>query len=262
MRNERDYRWPTFVFLLIVGMLFLASELRRDPKPSPTTISDPLLLRISTATSSGTVNEVMALLPEIENLWDQKPKVYFQYMNEVAEGIQGKVEMKEVFLRLLEQVIQKPWPQDMGQALDCSFYKKEIALKGSPPCYRERRLAIALAKLLGEIRSRKIPSIQGFHGSYSGWPDRLTPEEKEQQKRNDEIDHYARCLSSHDETIVRVLVSACAQIRWREGREGDDFISEVTSLAHLTEKDLARFKEVFHKKEQFEKARQSEKDRL
>ena len=118
--------------------------------------------RVVRAAAANDIQDIISALPEIEKLWPNEPVTYFESVEKAASVLRGAVgpNEKQAAVSLFDSLLAKSCPTNNSQAYVCFKQKKETILyllkfdgiKDNKP------RMLALARFVGEIRSRMIPN--------------------------------------------------------------------------------------------------------
>jgi hypothetical protein len=213
--------------------------------------------RIAQTTIPDNAQAVVQNLPCIDSLWPSNPEAYFQCARQAVKTLSGaslQPGVEKPLLDLFDHSLEKSCPTNNQQAISCFHSKSEIALWGfGTQAVRTNKLClVAVAKFVGEVRSRRIPNYDNQSTKDPGWrilsqagvsdASSLTnPVVKEAYQRavqdnqqNLIMDELQLTLFSADRGVTPALLYYCSSIP-RTDPQRADFIREVAASAHLTD---------------------------
>jgi hypothetical protein len=194
--------------------------------------------------ASNNVATVIQTLPGVEKLWPQEPVAYIKSVSQAAHVFDGSLSdsnAHQAYLNLFASMMQKSCPTNEDQAASWIEQKRDIVRF----CMRVDELRnnksqwLAVAKFLGEVRSKKIPNYvnQGVMLSIMN----LGPggqaemqkavEENERKKITDQSQ-----LWQAESSLMFQLQHDCPFTQPNQPVDSN-FVSQVTSTAHLTDKE-------------------------
>jgi len=202
---------------------------------------------------------------EIDKLWPENPKLYFQSMLTSAVVLgksQENAEAKGALLCLFTNMMQKQVLTNMDNQADIfgmksdafSYFMNFESIKGDKLAW------IAAGQVLGEIRTRIIPNYQNRGTAAPGYGIllrekvhsalELTNQVLRQQfemlvKQNDEdfaMNTVQSALRRAENTLAFFTTSECARRFPSSNPLNREFIEKLIQVAHLTEAEQNAFK--------------------
>ncbi|MGA2248652.1 MAG: hypothetical protein ABSH48_27165 [Verrucomicrobiota bacterium] len=118
---------------------------------------------VSQAIESKDINEVVSVLPQIEELWPQRPKEYFESVQQAADVLrlstitQARSGITNLFLKMVEKQI----PEPADQAVSCLEEKNDAILffLNFSEVREDKTNLLALARYVGTIRGQIVPDF-------------------------------------------------------------------------------------------------------
>jgi hypothetical protein len=203
--------------------------------------------KIVQAKTSNTVETVMRVLPEVEKLWPGQPETYFQSAKEAAGVLVGAVRKSDArneLLNLWTNVLQKPMPAEEKQVITCLEMKWDtILVYLNLEEFRSSKTRwLEIAKFIGEIRSRIIPSysnratLNPAVGPGDGLEKaRVAIKENERNKIMDRLQQELRVKDWELISYFRLNIPARLH-------KDDQFIKAASSAARLTKEEVDALK--------------------
>ncbi len=224
------------------------------------------------AVASGDVGQIKKALVDAEKLWPEMPETYFQCMKEVAIGLHyiraTDPNAKQTLVRATTNLLQRPCPVDDAKAITCFEIKSDTMPFYEPILARtedQKNLLLALARFIGDVRSRKIPNYDLTAKSQpegldalcakagvlylSGAKPDLSSADAATKEAYDKIwkdfhrQEITRRLQSSlvrlDDSLTPLLLQACSRFL-ASNPTSADFVKEISAAAHLTESERQR----------------------
>jgi hypothetical protein len=221
--------------------------------------TNPVSARLSEAGSRGDVASIIALLPEVEQLWPREPQGYYEALHTAARTLEPVWRTNPGAQRALNSVftnaLQKSCPSGMEAELSCLEAKWNIAMVSINMIIESGQPATvsALAQYLGEVRQRKIPNYTNRAtkqppaakavldragvfdpASLKKAEDRAEYEKvMEENRRELHMNDVQSLLWRIDQALTSRLLQACARFSSSDGKNAA-FLDQVASAARLT----------------------------
>ena len=242
----------TAILVLEVGasLVLLSVRTRTSTNDAATRMAE----RVEAAGSS------LQTVSEVEMLWPNEPRVYFQAAERFAKIAEGpahtNANTKKEVLDLFDSVLQKQCPADDRQAIECFEHKYKTIMHclnvGEVRADKSRLLAIA--RFLGEVRARRIPNYRARGTRFPGQEilmqagvmeaSSLTnPILKEayhqaiEDNAQDQVmNDLQRSLKAVDGSTTHFLLGTLRSIP----RQDVEFIGRIVDAAHLSEEERTK----------------------
>lgn len=198
--------------------------------------------------TSNDVQSAVRLLPEVEKLWPQHPKAYFESVQQAIRTFGGAITnpaAKQSLVNVFTNMIQKPLPEDNGEAAVCVESKHNAISQ----CLNYKEIRdnkarwVEIAKFIGEVRSRSIPNYQNrtvMNSIANVGPQELQRIEIEHQ-RNSAMDSLQVNLRSVESGLMWSLQNITGRIPPNKSAN-TNFFAQVISAAHLNDDEAALFR--------------------
>jgi hypothetical protein len=233
----------TLLILIIEGCVF-SSQANADPE------TNIVYLKVSQA--SNDVSQIIQTMPEIETLWPQQSRDYIRTLDlalgqtaGALGGLSKDTNAKKAFLGLFASMMQKSSPTNESDAAQWIHQKSETILSylNFNEIGNDKTQLVAIAKFVGEIRSKRIPDYvnQGVMLSVS-MPDHpeIIKQMIDDNERKKVTDNYQSELWQADRKLVMILSNYC--FRFSSGNPTNaDFIKQVSNAAQLTTEERNQF---------------------
>lgn len=192
--------------------------------------------------ASNNVRSVVQLLPEVELLWPQQPRAYFETVDQAVRILETETSRlsKNALVNLFTNMVAKPLPKDDDDAAVCVELKYNIVNR----CLRFEEFRgnkarwLEIGRFHGEVRSRIIPNYQNravLSSVANVTPQQMEALEAEYQK-NFAMDHLQQKLGSVDFGLTASFGSLAVRFKYSK-TSNTNFISQYVSNARLTEEE-------------------------
>jgi hypothetical protein len=203
--------------------------------------------KVHLAAKSNDVESVSRLLPEVERMWPQKPREYFELANDAARA--WNLEMTNIMAQralvgLFTNMIRKPLPEDNGDAAICVELKQALIHQclHFDVIRKDQTRWVEIANFAGEVRARMIPNYKNrtVRRSIAG----LTPEEKqaidEAYRRDFAMDYLQLSLRSADSSLTGALQGI--PLWFQGGSSNSNFLNQVISRARFSQSEASELR--------------------
>lgn len=200
--------------------------------------------RVPDQVLSGSPDQTIAALGDIERLWPDHPDVYFEAVNRASENLSHAEtpEAHSAISNLFSAIIARPCPTNEVLAAQCFKQKCEAILVqlNVNDLRKSKDSWLKVAKFIGEIRERRIPNftpktIYINPGNDLGLKGPQLEKAVQQNEQNKAINLLQQTLQSCDSKLSFHLLHNLEEIP--NGTNDDQFVQKVISSAHLNERE-------------------------
>ena len=203
-----------------------------------------------------TCRDIVLAMQRAEQAYATNPVAFFSGMNAAFHNLQfiapsssnDVTQSESLFWDIFRQTLQKPYPSDPVQALQCFEVKKWIAWNGfgRPATVLGKTNILVLAAFIGEIRSRKMttealnkigPGTYSISGP-SNWFDSVEGKAEIRQlevqcEERQKIVPFQNALFIYDSFFTDKLLKICAA-HLTAHPDDTSFWESMVTVAHLT----------------------------
>lgn len=189
--------------------------------------------------ASNDVSAVIQTLPDVEKLWPQDPDAYLKLINQSAHILSTALDdvvdprAKRAFINSFTNMMQKTCPTNEAQSSSWVELKWNTIFYFFESCdeiRNDKSNWFAIAKFLGEIRTREIRNYQLRGAMLNGFG--FTPQQIAQNQINLTEDQFQDSLQMADSALLIALQHLCPYIQSNKPVD-TNFVNQISSLAHL-----------------------------
>ena len=184
--------------------------------------------------ASNNVPQLIQALPDVEKLWPQEPEAYLKSLKQAVHTLGENLsdaKAKQAFIVLFTNMMNKAYPTNEFEAANLVSLKYEtiLAYGNREGIANDKSQLLAIAKVLGEIRSKTIPNYNGLAMMLS--IPGITQKELEENDRQNQVVYFRRQLPQMDSELSAFLFPLVQS----DQPVDTNFIHQISTAAHLTD---------------------------